>query len=32
MLRTTAALEGRGMDREQAQVEAFYLNTRGGKR
>jgi len=32
MLRTTAALEGRGMDKEQAQVEAFYLNTRGGKR
>ena len=25
-------LEGRGMDREQAQLEAFYLNTRGGKR
>ena len=31
MLRTTAALEGRGMDKEQAEVEAFYLNTRGGK-
>ena len=31
MLRTTAALEGRGMDKEQAEVEAFYLNTRGGE-
>ena len=31
MLRTIAQLEGRGMEREQAEVEAFYLNTRGGE-
>lgn len=29
MLRTIAQLEEKGMDREQAEVEAFYLNTRG---
>ena len=31
MLRTIGQLEGRGMAREQAEVEAFYLNTRGGE-
>ena len=31
MLRTIAQLEEKGMDREQAEVEAFYLNTRGGE-
>ena len=31
MLRTIAQLEEKGMNREQAQVEAFYLNTRGGE-
>ena len=29
MLRTIAQYEERGMNREQAQVEAFYANTRG---
>ena len=29
MLRTIARYEERGMSREQAQVEAFYANTRG---
>ena len=29
MLRTIARYEERGMNREQAQVEAFYANTRG---
>ena len=32
MLRTIAQLEERGLDRERAEVEAFYLNTRGGER
>ncbi len=31
MLRTIAQLEERGMSREQAEVEAFYLNTKGGE-
>ena len=32
MLRTIAQMEEKGMDREQAEIEAFYLNTRGGER
>ncbi|MCI8476961.1 MAG: glutamate synthase large subunit [Oscillospiraceae bacterium] len=32
MLRTIAQYEERGMSREQAQVEAFYVTTRGGER
>ena len=31
MLRTIAQLEEKGMSREQAEVEAFYVNTRGGE-
>ncbi|MCI2106778.1 MAG: glutamate synthase large subunit [Intestinimonas sp.] len=30
MLRTIAQLEEKGMNREQAEIEAFYVNTRGG--
>ncbi|MPN08484.1 Ferredoxin-dependent glutamate synthase 1 [bioreactor metagenome] len=32
MLRTIAQMEEKGMSREQAEVEAFYVNTRGGER
>ncbi len=32
MLRTIAQMEEKGMNREQAEVEAFYVNTRGGER
>ena len=31
MLRTIAKFEQRGMTREQAEVEAFYVNTRKGE-
>ncbi|MCC8122704.1 MAG: glutamate synthase large subunit [Oscillospiraceae bacterium] len=30
MMRSIHAFEEKGMDREQAEVEAFYLNTKGG--
>ena len=29
MLRSIAQLEERGMSREQAEIEAFYANTKG---
>ena len=32
MLRTIAQLEEKGMAQEQARIEAFYVNTRGGRR
>ncbi len=32
MMRSIAQFEEKGMTREQAQVEAFYANTRGGER
>ena len=31
MLRTIAQLEEKGMNRDQAEVEAFYRNTKGGE-
>ena len=31
MLRTIAQLEEKGMNQEQARIEAFYVNTRGGR-